>query len=83
MSSTNLSCDGKFRDSWFIALVLQKVSDLVCLEHALSVIIPRKPSERENRNPYHRASFRMQFRDCIDDVIAEKPKDFEEFLQRL
>ena len=39
-NSTNINCDRKFRDSWFIALVLQKVSDIVCLEHALSVINP-------------------------------------------
>ncbi len=82
-NSTNLSCDGKFRDSWFIALVLQKVSDLVCLEHALSVIIPRKPSERENRNPYHMASFRKALRENIDEVLLEEPKDFEVLLQRL
>ena len=46
-NSTNLDCNRKFRDSWFIALALQKLSDLVCLEHGLSVIKPRKPGNRE------------------------------------
>lgn len=49
-NSTNFSCDRKFRDSWFIALALQKLSDQVCLEHGLSVIKPRKLSEREKHN---------------------------------
>ena len=51
-NSTNLSCDRKFRNSWFIALALQRLSDLVCLEHGLSVIKPRKPGEREKYTKY-------------------------------
>ncbi len=83
MNSTNLSCDGKLRDSWFIALALQKVSDLVCLEHALSVIIPRKPSERDNHSPYHRSSFRSVARTKIDEIISGSPNNYEEFLRLL
>lgn len=82
-NSTNLNCDRKFRDSWFIALVLQKVSDIVCLEHALSVIKPRKPSERDNRNPYHRVSLRKELREHIDMLLREDTKDLNEFLKRL
>lgn len=82
-NSTNLDCDRKFRDSWFIALVLQKVSDIVCLEHALSVIKPRKPSERDNRNPYHRTSFRKSLREHIDHILQDNVKDLNEFLKRL
>ena len=83
MNSTNLSCDGKFRDSWFIALALQIVSDLVCLEHALSVIIPRKPSERDDHSPYHRESFRSAARTKIDEIISESPNNYKEFLRLL
>ena len=82
-NSTNLDCDRKFKDSWFIALVLQKVSDIVCLEHALSVIKPRKPFERDNRNPYHRESFRKALREKIDSILNEEPKDYREFLDNL
>ena len=82
-NSTNLSCDRKFRDSLFIALALQKVSDLVCLEHALSVIIPRKPSERDNHSPYHRLSFRSVARTKIDEIISGSPNNYEEFLRLL
>lgn len=82
-NSTNLNCDRKFRDSWFIALALQIVSDTVCLEHALSVIKPRKPSERDNRNPYNRASFRNALREKVDLLLQNNPKDFGEFLKQL
>jgi hypothetical protein len=82
-NSTNLNCDRKFRDSWFIALALQRVSDTVCLEHALSVIKPRKPTERDNRNPYNRASFRNALREKVDLLLQNNPKDFGEFLKQL
>lgn len=83
MNSVNLSCDRKFRDAWFIALVLQKVSDRVCLEHALSVIKPRKPSERDNHNSYRRVSFRSVVRAKIDALLSDNPKNFDEFLRQL
>ena len=83
-NSTNLACDRKFRDSWFIALALQKLSDLICLEHGLSVIKPRKPSEREKRTTYpKRETFRAKICEDIDVVIARRPADFEEFLKMM
>ncbi len=83
-NSTNLSCDRKFRDSWFIALALQRLSDQVCLEHGLSVIKSRKVSEREKRTTYpERASFRDKIREDIEAVLLEKPKSMEEFLYLL
>jgi hypothetical protein len=82
-NSTNLDCDRKFRDSWFIALALQKLSDQICLEHALSVITPRKPSERNSRCPYHRESFRSVLCENIDRILEEHPKDFNSFLGKL
>ena len=32
-NSTNLDCDRKFRDFWFSGLALQRLSDIICLEH--------------------------------------------------
>ena len=82
-NSTNLSCDRKFKDSWFIALALQKLSDQICLEHCLSVIKPRKPGERDNASPYHRVSFRQMLKANIDAILVTPPKDFESFLKAL
>ena len=82
-NSTNLSCDRKFKDSWFIALALQKLSDQICLEHCLSVIKPRKPGERDNTSPYHRVSFRHMLKENIDAILVSKPESFETFLEVL
>ena len=81
-NSTNLDCDRKFRDFFFVGLALQKLSDIVCLEHALSVIKPRRPGEREKRNEYPKSrSHREDIREFIDGILNEKkPKSFDEFL---
>nr|WP_314157146.1 relaxase/mobilization nuclease domain-containing protein [Stomatobaculum longum] len=82
-NSTNLTCDRKFRDAWFVALALQRLSDIVCLEHCLSVITPRKPGERDNHSPYHRTSFRSILREEINRIMYLKPKTYEDFLREL
>lgn len=83
-NSTNLACDRKFRDYWFIALALQKLSDLICLENGLSVIEPRKPSERAKRNPFpKKETFRSFICADIDAALLQKPKDLAEFLKLL
>lgn len=83
-NSTNLACNRKFRDTWFIAIALQRLSDLVCLENGLSVIKPRKPSERERYTGYEkRETFRSKICEDIEIVLLQQPKDFEEFLKLL
>ena len=83
-NSTNLACDRKFRDSWFIALALQRVSDLVCLEHRLSVIKPLKPSERAKRTEYpQKECFRSKICEDIDIAISKRPEDLEKLMELL
>lgn len=83
-NSTNLVCDRKFRDHWFSALALQKVSDLVCLENGLSIIKPRKPSERGKRTEYpERETIRSVICADIDAALLQKPEKFEDLLRLL
>lgn len=51
-NSTSLDCTHKFRDFFFVGLALQRLSDIICLEHGLSVIEKKKPSERVKRTTY-------------------------------
>ena len=84
LNSIDLNEEKKFRDFLFSGIALRRVSDLVCLEHGLSVIKPRRPSEREKRTTYpHRKTFRSYICEDIDEAIARKPKDYEDFLQML
>ncbi len=83
-NSTNLTCDGKFRDFILSGVALRKVSDLVCLENGLSVITPRRPSERSKRTVYPvRKSFREEMRESIDICMEQKPKDMDELVKLL
>lgn len=83
-NSTSLDCRKKFRDFHLSGLVLQKISDRVCLEHGLSVIEPKPYGERAKRTVYPK---RPKLRDgvCrqIDEILNKKPKDFDEFLRML
>ena len=74
----------KFRDFFFSALAVQRLSDLICLEHQLSVIEIKPYRERQKRTLYPpRESNRDRLCSVIDNILAEKPKDYEGFLQRL
>ena len=83
-NSTTLDCFHKFRNFLFCGIALQRVSDLVCLEHGCSVIKPRKPGEREKRTVYpNRKSIRDKIREDIDLAMSRNPKNMEELLKCL
>ena len=83
-NSTNLDCDRKFRDFWFSGIALQRLSDIICLEHGLSIIPKTKPSERQRRTKYpERVSMRDIIRKDILKCLEQKPADFEELLKLL
>lgn len=83
-NSTNLDCDRKFRDFWFSGIALQRLSDIICLEHGLSVIPKSKPSERQKRTTYpKRPSKRDGIREDILKCLEEHPTDFDNFLQMM
>ena len=83
-NSTNLECDRKFRDFWFSGIALQRLSDIICLEHGFSVIPKVKPSERQRRTKYpERVSMRDVIREDILKCLDQKPADFEELLKLL
>ena len=74
---------GKFRDFLLSGLAVQRLSDLICLEHQLSVIEIKPYRERQKRTLYPpRESNRDKLCTVIDNILLnEKPADFEAFLQ--
>ena len=83
-NSTALNCRKKFRDFHNSGLALQKVSDILCVEHGLSIIEPKPYQERVKRTDYpKRPSFRDEIRQATDRALQAKPKDFEAFLRLL
>lgn len=83
-NSTSLDCKRKFRDFHNSGLALQKVSDIICAEHGLSIIEKKPYGERVKRTKYPKQrNFRDDIRNAVDKALAKKPKDFEEFLHLL
>ena len=83
-NSTALDSTRKFRDFLLSGLAVQRLSDLICLEHQLSVIEIKPYRERQKRTLYPP---KESNRDClcgvIANILAENPKDYEDFLQKL
>ncbi|OLA28008.1 MAG: relaxase [Faecalibacterium prausnitzii] len=76
-NSTALDGTRKFRDFFFSALAVQRLSDL-------SVIEKKPYRERQKRVLYPpKESNRDRLCEIIDTILADKPGDYEAFLQKL
>ena len=84
-NSTALDSTRKFRDFLLSGLAVQRLSDLICLEHQLSVIEIKPYRERQKRTLYPpKESNRDKLCSVIDSILLnEKPANFEAFLQKL
>ena len=83
-NSTSMDGRRKFRDFRRSGITLQKISDLICLEHGLSVIEPVPYSERKKRTEFpQKINIREIICKNIDEVLSNKPKDFDAFLDEL
>lgn len=80
-NSTSLDCTKKFRDFIRSGKAVQRLSDMICLEHGLSVITPKPYKERVKRTVFpNKKSQREKLREAIDSVLSEKPKSYEDFI---
>ena len=79
-SAVELKQQKKFRNFLYSGIALQRLSDIICLENGLSVIQPRKPSEREKHVFPKYENKRDAIKLAIDIAMSKQPKDFDEFL---
>ena len=85
-NSTTLDCKGKFRDFLRSAMVVRRLSDLVCLEHRLSILKnPKRGSLSYNKWLGERAklSQREQLWQAIDAALERRPADLDALLALL
>ena len=83
-NSTSMDGSRKFRDFWLSGLAVQRLSDVICLEHKLSVIETKPYRERQKRILYPpKESNRDRLCAVIDNILRDKPPDFDAFLQKL
>ena len=83
-NSTSLDCTKKFRDFKRSGKALAQISDRLCLENGLSIIENPKRSKGhygkwlgDKKPPSHSDKLRQ----TIDEMLAQEPKTFDEFLQ--
>jgi hypothetical protein len=84
-NSTALDCTRKFRNFFFSAIALRRLSDQICLENGYSII--EKPGLSPGRD-YGRymnrpPSFQDRLRTSIDAALEQQPATFEDFLDLL
>ena len=83
-NSTSLDASRKFNNFFLSGLAVQRLSDMVCLEHGLSIITPKPYRERQKRTIYpKKRTQRDELCDAIDIALSQKPKHFEDFIQSL
>ncbi len=85
-NSTTLDCKRKFRNFFGSARAVARLSDLICIEHQLSVIEnPQRGGTAYSkwRGFKGKPSNRELLRIAIDEALEQKPHDFEAFLTLL
>ena len=81
-NSTTLPCDRKFSDFKRSAMVVRRISDLLCLENGLSVIENPKPSKGRNYGEWlggKPPTWQEKLRRKIDEVLPSC-SSFEDFI---
>lgn len=84
-NSTNLDCDGKFKNVKDSALVLRRLNDEICKAHGLSIIEHPKRKAKlpgEAAAVKYGVSFKERLRQAIDKVLPDSA-GFEDFLERM
>lgn len=83
-NSTSIDCIRKFKNFFLSSMAVARLSDLLCLEHNLSVIDPKPYREREKRTDFpKRPTYRDAICETIDAALQKKPKSMPELIQIL
>ena len=84
-NSTTLDAQHKYQNFFLSSFALRRLSDLICLEHGLSVIQEKKPGEWQKRTTYpKKETKRDDIRNLIDLIFEKKRLDsIDEFLRAL
>ena len=83
-NSTSMDCTRKFKNFFLSGMAVARLSDLLCLEHDLSVIDRRPYNEREKRTDFpKRPTYRDSICEAIDAALQKKPRSFDELIHFL
>lgn len=80
-NAVDLSTERKFRNFFLSSYALRRLSDMICVEHGLSIIEEKPRHEWQKRTTHkkelsHREILRMD----LDELLEKRPDSFEELL---
>lgn len=79
-----MDCTRKFKNFFLSGMAVARLSDLLCLEHDLSVIDRRHYDKREKRTDFpKRPTYRDSICEAIDAALQKRPKSFDELIRFL
>lgn len=83
-SSTFLDGTRKFKNFFYSALALQRLSDIICLENGYSIIDKKPYEDRSKRTTYPmRHTMRNEIRAAIEDCLKKRPENLTMFFRFL
>lgn len=83
-NAVDLTAERKFRNFFLSSYALRRISDIICVEHGLSIIEEKPRYEWQKRTTYkkeisHREILRMD----LDEILEKQPESFEDLLHEL
>ena len=83
-NAVDLSSGRKFRNFFLSSYALRRLSDIICVEHGLSIIEERPRHEWQNRKQYKKEqSLRNILRFDLEDILDGKPKNLDAVIAAL
>ena len=83
-NAVDLAANKKFRNFFLSSYALRRLSDIICVEHGLSIIEEKPRREWQKRTAYKKVlSHREQIRIDLDSILEQKLASFEEILDSL
>ena len=85
ISAVNLDCDRKFRNFWGSTKAVRRLNDTICVENGYSIVAdPKSKGQTYDKwlGNQKKPSQRERICYAIDEALAQKPKSFEELLDK-
>lgn len=83
-SAIDLTAEKKFRNFFLSSYALRRLSDIICVEHGLSIIEEKPRREWQKRSAYQKTlSHREILRMALDEIMEKRPDSFDSLLRSL
>lgn len=83
-SAIDLTAEKKFRNFFLSSYALRRLSDIICVEHGLSIIEEKPRHEWQKRSAYQKTlSHREILRMALDEIMEKRPDSFDSLLRFL